>query len=324
MKKFSAETFPELLDEASGKFISLPKTFTLMGHEETSPYVPKGHPEYVFRKSLFRDVSNYLRAPYGHALWLSGPTGSGKTSVITEIAARLNWPVFSITCTGRLEFDDLVGRPMVVKNKDETTPSVRFIYGPLARAMKTGGILILNEVDLCDPSQLSGLNDILEGRPLVIPQNGGEVIEPHPMFRVVATANSRGSGDESGQYAGIQMQNIAAMDRYRVLEVGYLPEKVEQSLMQRLFKNVPHEITDSMVRVAGKIREAFLNGTISAPMSTRCLCFWANLLNEYRGAPNAPKESLKLAFSNRLTEPERIAVYTIGQQIFGGKESWLD
>ncbi|MBO0180522.1 AAA family ATPase, partial [Vibrio parahaemolyticus] len=95
---------------------------------------------------------------------------------------------------------------------------------PLAIAMREGHVLLINEVDLVDPAELSGLNDILEGRPLVIAQNGGEIIKPHPMFRVIVTGNSTGSGDPSGLYQGVMMQNLAAMDRYRFSVVPYMAE----------------------------------------------------------------------------------------------------
>ncbi|MDV5469036.1 AAA family ATPase [Klebsiella pneumoniae] len=74
--------------------------------------------------------------------------------------------------------------------------------------MREGHLLLINEVDLADPAELAGLNDVLEGRPLVIAQNGGEIIKPHPMFRVVVTGNSTGSGDASGLYQGVMMQNL--------------------------------------------------------------------------------------------------------------------
>lgn len=323
IKMFSGKDFPEILNEETGKFIKLPENFILEGWSESSAYTPSINPEYVFTKKTFRDVSNFLKRPHNHALWLYGPTGSGKTSVVTEIAGRLNWPVFSITCNSHLESDDLIGRPMVVAAPGQTAPSVKFIYGPLARAMKLGGILILNEVDLCDPAQLSGLNDVLEGRPLIIPQNGGEVIKPHRMFRVVVTANSKGSGDETGQYSGVLVQNIAALDRYSMIEINYLPEKVEQELIAKVVPQIPREISDQMVRVANLIRNSFTKGEICSPMSTRTLCFWGQLLQDYQGAPNALKSSVELCFSNRLSVAEKLAVHTICQQVFGGND-WLD
>ena len=86
---------------------------------------------------------------------------------------------------------------------------MRFQYGPLAVAMKYGHVLVLNEVDLADAGELAGLNDTLEGRPLVLAENAGEIIHPHPMFRVICTANSSGAGDNSGRYVGVQQQNLA-------------------------------------------------------------------------------------------------------------------
>src|SRR5690606_9901961 len=120
---------------------------------------------------------------------------SGKTSGIAQVAARLNWPVQQITAHGRMEFTDLVGFHALVSKTPGEAPVMQFMYGPLATAMRNGHILLINEVDLMDPSELAGLNDILEGRPLVIAQNGGEIIQPHPLFRVVVTGNSVGSGD---------------------------------------------------------------------------------------------------------------------------------
>lgn len=324
-KKFKAEELPLLLDEQSGKMVPVTMNFVLPGFDKPSRYVPKGNPEYVFRKNLFRDVGNFLRAPYGHALWLSGPTGSGKTSVLLELASRINWPVQNVTCHSRLEFDDLVGRTQVIAVPGETAPRCRFIYGPLARAMKNGHILILNEIDLVDPAQLSGLNDILEGHSLVVVGNGGEVIEPHPMFRVVVTANSKGGGDDSGSYCGVMTQNVAAMDRYRVLEVPYLPQNVEAGVLKNVFGDqIPEDIRNSMVRLANKVRESYETGVgFSAPMSTRTLILWGYMVCDYAECPNKMKETLRLSFGNRLSKPEQLSLYTVAQQIFSGS-CWLD
>ncbi|NMR77876.1 AAA family ATPase, partial [Vibrio alginolyticus] len=143
-------------------------------------------------------------------------------------------PVHHITAHARKELTDLIGHHALVAEKPGQPPVMKFMYGPRAVAMREGHLLLINEVDLADPAELAGLNDVLEGRPLVIAQNGGEIIKPHPMFRVVVTGNSTGSGDASGLYQGVMMQNLAAMDRYRFTKVGYADEEAELSILGRV------------------------------------------------------------------------------------------
>lgn len=182
---------------------SIPEKVTAIGYADGSnPFIPATDTNYVFRKEFLREVLAYLKEPGGDALFVTGPTGSGKTSGITEIAGRLNWPVQQITAHGRMELTDLIGHHALVAEKPGQPPVMKFMYGPLAVAMREGHLFLINEVDLADPAELAGLNDVLEGRPLVIAQNGGEIIKPHPMFRVVVTGNSTGSGDASGLYQG--------------------------------------------------------------------------------------------------------------------------
>jgi cobaltochelatase CobS len=88
-------------------------------------------------------------------------------------------------------------------------------------------------MDLAEPAELAGLNDILEGAPLVIAQNGGEVIRPHPKFRFIATGNSTGTGDQTGLYQGVLQQNLAFLDRFRLLEVGYADTDTEETILAR-------------------------------------------------------------------------------------------
>jgi cobaltochelatase CobS len=118
-------------------------------------------------------------------LYVFGPTGSGKTSAIKQLAARLNYPVFDVTGHGRLEFPDLVGHLSVRDG------SMEFQYGPLALAMLHGGILLLNEIDLLEPATATGFNGILDGEPLCIPRMWRDH-QPPPMFRFAATANTNG------------------------------------------------------------------------------------------------------------------------------------
>ena len=178
----------------------------IQGFEEASSYTPKADPNYVFHDSS-RDIIVWFLTQ-NEPLYIYGYQGCGKSTCIKQLAARLNYPVFEITGHGRLEFADLVGH-LSMENGNMT-----FQYGPLALAMRYGGICLINEIDLTSPEIAAGLNGILDGSPLCIAENGGELIEPHPMFRFAATANTNGAGDDTGLFQGTQRQNAAFLDRF--------------------------------------------------------------------------------------------------------------
>ncbi len=168
--------------------INAPASMKVEGFEPAqNPYVPTQKP-YVFRKDHLRDVLAFLGSPNGDGLYLTGPTGSGKTSLLEQVAARLHWGVHAVTGHGRMELNDLLGQYMLVDGG-----SMKWIDGPLTLAVRLGHVLLINEIDAVDPAELIGLNEIVEGKPLTIPQTG-LVIAPHPKFRLVATGNSAGAG----------------------------------------------------------------------------------------------------------------------------------
>jgi len=284
--------------------------------DDSHPQIPLRQDAYVFRNDLLRDVLAYLHDAGGDGLFLTGPTGSGKTSLITQVASRLNWPVQSVTCHGRMELHALIGQFVLI---DGTT---QFIHGPLAVAAREGHLLILNESDLMDPSELAGLNDIIEGQPLVIAENGGEVIRPHPRFRVFATGNSSGSGDGSGLYQGVLRQNLAFMDRFRVIHVDYPEPEVERQVVLAAVPRMPAEIADKMLLVATEIRRLFMGSDSDAPeltvtMSTRTLVRWATLALTFKGAPNVFHYALQQALTARAEPEQREAIHRIAADIFG-------
>lgn len=326
-RQFKAnDIFENVFDDDSK--VSLPEQMLLTGFSDgMHPAIPVHTSNYIFRKDILRSVIAFLMKPNGDALLVSGPTGSGKTSVITEVAARLNWPVQQITMNSRFEFSQLKGQFIVVSPSPGEAPVMRFMYGPLATAMRYGHILLLNEVDLADPGELAGLNDVLEGRPLVIPENGGEIIKPHPMFRVIATANSFGNGDQTGLYQGVQQQNLAALDRYRLLEVGYASEVAETELLKRILSPSLESIIPSMIKLANEVRKLFIGEEggevgqrLSITMSTRTLIRWGLLADSFRGAPNVMKFALDQALLLRAEPEDRKVIDNIGKLIFGS--SW--
>lgn len=317
---FDGSIFEHVVND--GQPYRINPAFRVVGFADAAnPRIPGRDQNYVFDFAQLRDVVTWLMAPQGTGLWLSGPTGCGKTSVITEIAARLNWPVISQTISGRFEFSELKGQFVLSQARGETQPRMRYQHNALALAMRHGYILVLNEADLADPAEMSGLNDVLEGRPLVISENQGEVIRPDPMFRIVVTANSSGQGDDTGAYQGVQQQNIAALDRYRMLRVDYPSEQVEKEIVLRTAPGMPDELAERCVTFAKQLRAAHKSGTLSVPFSTRTLRHWVQTSAVYRtSAQNPLRKSLALHFLNRLSEEEGQGVELVAKTVFG--PSW--
>ncbi len=290
------------------------------------PRIPKKDENYVFSISFLQDILSFLFFPNHTALWLTGPTGCGKTSGILQVASRLNWPVIDVTLNNRFEFADLRGQWGMTQEQGESQPTMKYLHNALAQAMREGYILILNEVDLASPGELSALNDVIEGRNLLISENQGEQIKPHPMFRLVVTGNSNGSGDDSGLYQGIQQQNVAAMDRYRIVHVDYPSISIEKQILSQIAPSVPEEIREQMCSFAQHMREIFVENTddfsksISVPFSTRTLVNWATNLPYYTFAPSPLKKVLELFFLGKLSKGEKEIANNMGSVIFG--EAW--
>lgn len=286
--------------------------FEPIGH----PNVPVLNKEYVFRKETLRDVINFIDCSFGDGLFVTGSTGCGKTSLIEQVCARLNYPVQSFTCGGSTEFMDLVGQWVMIKG--ETV----WMDGCLTKAMKEGHVLILNEIDLVDPAELANMNAIMEGSPLVISQLNGAVVHPHPNFRVVATANSNGSGD-SGLYSGVMRQNLAFMDRFSVIKVQYAAPDVEVEILEKVAPQLPKVIRSKMVELANKVRQVFQGEDdagveLSVTFSTRTLIRWAIQTQRSQGAPCPLSYALDRALLNRCSDETEVeAINTWAIALFG-------
>lgn len=283
--------------DAGTVFSGQPSGVPVNGYAAACLYTPTVDPDYAFQESA-RDIVCWFL--YGSdALYLTGPTGCGKTSGIKQISARLNYPVFEVTGHGRLELADLLGHLTVRQG------TMEFEYGPLSLAMRYGGLLLFNELDLASPDIAAGLNTILDGSPLCLAENGGELIAPHPMFRFAATGNTNGSGDESGLYSGTLRQNLAFLDRFTVCEVDYPSEETEIALLTRKFPDLPFSVCSIMVSYANEIRKLFVGGSgvaqqIEVTFSTRSLIRWADLTVRYRNLANKGIQPIRYALDRAL------------------------
>lgn len=297
--------------------LPIPAGHITAGFPDTNhPFVPRRDDNYVFRRETLRDALAFLNDPDGDGLFFCGHYGAGKTTLPYQVASRLNWPVQSFTAHSRMEFDDLVGTWKLVNGVME------FLHGPLAVAMREGHIFILNEIDRADPGQLAGLHDVLEGHPLVIATNGGEVIKAHENFRFIANGNSQGSGDSTGLYQGVNQLDIAFMDRFRVVEVDYPTQDIELNILQAKLPDLPMDVANKMISVANQIRKLFTgsidsDATLTITMSTRALCRWAKLSLTFKGAPNALEYALNQSLLAKAEPEQKIAILEIAKDVFG-------
>lgn len=305
--------------KASGKLIQ--------GYAAPTAYTPAINSNYIFHEAS-RDIIVWLMNP-ADPLYVFGPVGCGKTSCIKQLAARLNYPVFEVTGHGRLEFADLTGH-LAVKDG-----SMVYEYGPLALAMRYGGICLVNEIDLTSPEVAAGLNTVLDGSPLCIAENGGELIAPHPLFRFVATANTNGGGDDTGLYQGTNRQNIAWLDRFMICEINYPAPEVEKALLARMFPVLPEALTCKLVDFAGEVRKLFMGehdsgnlaGAIEVTLSTRTLLRWAELTVRFQPLAHQGIQpvtySLDRALGYRATRETRALLHELAQRMFPQHEDFI-
>ncbi|WP_166256039.1 AAA family ATPase [Marinobacter salicampi] len=292
--------------------------------DDQNHQIPRQDEHYVFRKEFVREVLAYIQKPHNDAMLAFGHTGTGKSSGFNQLLARLNYPTEEVTCFEDMRYTDLVGQFVMRAERPGEQPQMTWVDGPLTRAARYGHALILNEWDLMEPGELAGLNDLLDGRPLMISQNGGEIIHPHPDFRLFATGNSAGSGDEMGLYQAVKTQNLAAMDRYRIIEVDYPAPEVEEGILARVAPKLHEDLRKGMVKVANEIRAVFKGenpeAQIGITMSTRVLRRWAMLTLDFKGAKNSSAYALDIALLRRADKEEREAVTRICKDVFG--ELW--
>lgn len=278
--------------------------------------IPEVDSNYVFELNVLNEVLFCLIAADHDCLYLTGPSGCGKTSLVQQIAARLGWGLEQITFSGKTDIDDLIGHSSLRRG------NLCFEYGPLVRAMKYGEILLLNEIDLMPPSDLAILNDVLEGRPLTISANFGEIVKPHPDFRVVATANSKGGGDRRGFYNGVRLQNQAFLDRWRFIELTYPSVKAEEVILRKCCKDLATDTLERLLKLAVELRrenseeEQVPMTSLSAPFSTRSLLRVASIF-EKCCSHLSPARIVDMGFGSRLPKVEREYVKRLCDDIFG-------
>ena len=281
---------------------------------EAEEHVPDLDPDYIFdRETTLSILAGFAR---NRRVMVTGYHGTGKSTHIEQVAARLNWPCVRINLDSHVSRIDLVGKDAIVLKDGKQVTA--FQDGILPWALQNNVALVFDEYDAGRPDVMFVIQRVLEisGRLTLLDQK--RVIRPHPGFRLFATANTVGLGDTSGLYHGTQQINQGQMDRWSIVTtLNYLPHDREVDIV---LSKSPHyrgdtgrDTVNRMVRVADLTRNAFMNGDLSTVMSPRTVITWAENADIFRDIGFA----FRVTFLNKCDELERPLVAEFYQRAFG-------
>ncbi len=247
---------------------------------------------------------------------IQGYHGTGKSTHIEQVAARLNWPCIRVNLDSHISRIDLIGKDAIVlKDNKQIT---QFQDGILPWAYQNTVALVFDEYDAGRPDVMFVIQRILETEGKLTLLDQSRVIMPNKYFRLFATANTVGLGDTSGLYHGTQQINQGQMDRWNIVStLNYLSNDEESKIILSKVKELKNkdgkDIVKSMVATADLSRSGFINGDISTVMSPRTVLTWAEnylLFNDL-------EYSFKLSFLNRCDEMEKSILEEYYQRSFG-------
>ncbi|WP_134666218.1 MULTISPECIES: AAA family ATPase [unclassified Amycolatopsis] len=276
---------------------------------EPGEHVPEIDPAYRFNP----DVTLALLAGFAHnrRVLVQGLHGTGKSTHVEQVAARLNWPCLRVNLDGHISRLDLVGKDAVVLRDGKQVTEFR--EGILPWALRRPTALILDEYDAGRPDVMFVIQRLLErdGKFTLIDSN--TVLRPHPGFRLFATANTVGLGNLNGLYHGVQRLNHAQIDRWNIVAaLDYLAPEEEAAIVRARVPRTTEQFAEAMVAVAGLTREGFRAGDLSALMSPRTVITWAENCEIF----GDPALAFRLTFLNKCDEAERPVVAEYFQRCF--------
>lgn len=259
------------------------------------PLVPQVDEDYLFRPDeLFAMLMGVVK---NSPTYLHGHTGTGKTSLVQQVAARLSWPFMRVNFDSDISRMDLIGRDTLT-NEGEGTVS-RFVEGVLPQMMQGPILGCFDEIDFVRPDVGYVFQRSLEGDGLVLTEDGGRVIRPHPMFRIFATGNTVGQGDEHGMYQGARPQSLALLDRFvNWIEVKYLEEPDRRKLIEGAAPGLDGGMLSLVCAYVTEHLSAFNDAKVLQPLSPRGYMALADQVSTYVSLyPNSMrKQAITRAF----------------------------
>lgn len=283
-------------------------------YSQTEEHVPNVDEAYRFD----RDTTLAILAGFAHnrRVMIQGYHGTGKSTHIEQVAARLNWPCIRVNLDSHISRIDLIGKDAIVLQDGKQITEFR--EGLLPWALQHPVALVFDEYDAGRPDVMFVIQRLLEveGKLTLLDQN--RVIRPHEAFRLFSTANTVGLGDTTGLYHGTQQINQGQMDRWNIVAtLNYLPHDEEVAIV--LAKTPAYDTPDgrktiaAMVALAELTRSGFINGDLSTVMSPRTVITWAENAEIFKDIGYA----FRVTFVNKCDEVERPVVAEYYQRCFG-------
>jgi cobaltochelatase CobS len=286
--------------------------FTVNALTQSSDFVPNIDANYLFDSTTTSAI--LAGFAFNQRVLVQGMHGTGKSTHIEQIASRLNWPVLRINFDSQITRLDLVGKDVIkLKNNKQIT---EFQEGVIPHALKNGFALVLDEYDAIKTDVSFVIQRLLEeeGKFSLLEEN--QVITPHPNFRLFATSNTLGAGDDLGIYHGTNLINQAQMDRWNIVAcLNYLNEEHEIAILQKKLgssKKITTQNIKLMVKMANATRDSFKNGDISSLISLRTLISWGKNINIF----GSIKTAFIFSFYNKVVDDEKQLIQEFYQRIF--------
>ena len=300
--------------------ISVKQTFGIDSDMEVEAFSKKNEfvPEIDKDYKFDRDTTLAILAgfKYNKRVIVHGYHGTGKSTHITNVAARLNWPCIRVNLDSHISRIDLIGKDaIVIKDGKQIT---EFQEGILPFAIQNSVALIFDEYDAMRPDVAFLMTKVLEAEGGLTLLEKNKVIKPNNYFRLFATANTIGLGDTTGLYTGTQQINQAQLDRWNITTtLNYLSLEKEMEIVLAKNKNLNNvkgkEKVANMIKVASLTRKGFIAGDISTVMSPRTVIHWAENSSIFKNIGYA----FRVTFLNKCDELEKNIIAEYYQRCFG-------
>jgi cobaltochelatase CobS len=300
--------------------ISVKQTFGLdtemevFGFAKKNEFVPKIDQDYKFdRDTTLAVLSGFA---FNKRVLIQGYHGTGKSTHIEQVAARLNWPCVRVNLDSHVSRIDLIGKDAIVlKDGKQVT---EFKEGILPWSIQNPIALVFDEYDAGRPDVMFVIQRVLESEGNFTLLDKNKVLEQHEYFRMFATTNTVGLGDTTGLYHGTQQINQGQMDRWNIVStLNYLPFEKEKEIIlakNKTFNNKNGvEKISNMIKVADLTRKGFINGDISTVMSPRTVLHWAENTNIFKDTGYA----FRVTFLNKCDDLEKKIISEYYQRCFG-------